>query len=44
MGVHEIAPDFGKVLAADGEVFGPMMSGLVYMTDSTGYTGNCTRR
>ena len=24
--------------------FGPMMSGLVYMTDSTGFTGNCTRR
>lgn len=23
MGIHEIAPDFGKVLAADGEVFWP---------------------
>ena len=23
MGIHEIAPDFGKVLAAEGEVFWP---------------------
>ena len=27
-----------------GRCFGPMMSGLVYMIDSTGFTGNCTRR